>query len=271
MKCLSFSRESTSVGNKRVRMARFEERSTLPVSAACLVANGVREKLGQLYGTPLNVRVLEPVIPSPQGWAAIAEGSSLFRVRGSVADALIVLKPRDAAALVDVAFGESATGARSLSAIERAVLDRTLAAIASTCSPICGISNSVPVLEPVHTVAGFTTYVELEVDRPAHVRVGIALSREPLSEAAPRLLPEGLLDLAVELAVRSEPACAQIEDIAALEPGTIVPITKNKVLRASVLVAGTPVAGGECGVRKGRFALAIDLLNFDEGSTTKPL
>lgn len=261
MKCLAFSPASAYAGKKRIRSARFEERSMLPVSAACVVANGVREKLGQLYGTPLNVRLFEPVIPSPHGWAAISDGASLFRIRGSAFDTMIVLRPSDAAALVDVAFGEAAKGARSLSTIERSVLDRTVQAIATMCAPILGTANAVPAIEPAYTLAGFVTYVELEIDRPSRARIGIALSRDPEAGAQPQLLPESLLDASVEVAIRSEPSFAGISALAALEPGAIVPITKNKVLRATVLVAGTPVAAGECGVRKGRFAIAIDLLS----------
>ncbi len=267
MRCLSFSRSIAYGGEKRLRTLQFEERSTLPVSAACVVANGVRESLAQLYGTSMHVRLFEPVIPTAEGWAAIAEGALLYRIRGSRSDAIIVLRPHDAAALVSFAFGESPSEPRTFSAIERSVLDRTVRAVATMCGAICAARGTTPVPERVETIAGYVTYVELEIATPVRARIGIALSRDPEPETQAQCSPADLLELPVELAGRSEPVFLTAGELAALEPGAIVPITKNKVFRGSVLVAGTPLAFGECGVREGRFAIAVDLSKNDERAT----
>jgi hypothetical protein len=70
-----------------------------------MVAGGVRESLSALFGTPIATRLLEPVIPSAHAWVTIAGEAILYRLRGSVADAAIVLRPADAAALAAAAFG----------------------------------------------------------------------------------------------------------------------------------------------------------------------
>ena len=42
---------------KRVRAIRFDARASLPTTAACVVANGVRETLTSLFGTPASMRI----------------------------------------------------------------------------------------------------------------------------------------------------------------------------------------------------------------------
>ncbi|HEY6325785.1 MAG TPA: hypothetical protein VIW73_04615, partial [Candidatus Cybelea sp.] len=93
---------------KRVRETRFERRSSLPASAACVVANGIRETLTALLGSPVTLRLFEPVMPDPDAWDAIARDATMYRVRGSVADAAIVLRAADAIAFASAVFGEPA-------------------------------------------------------------------------------------------------------------------------------------------------------------------
>ena len=135
MKWLAFSAARSrdrSAFPKAVRAARFETRSMLPISAACVVANGVRETLSSLLRVSVGVRLFEPSIPSPQAWPAILERARLYRLRGHVADAAIVLRPVDAAALAAALFGEShPAGARDLSPIECDVIDRMVSTIAA--------------------------------------------------------------------------------------------------------------------------------------------
>lgn len=266
MKWLAFERDGAWDGARRVRAARFERRSLLAVSAACVVANAVRESLKQLFGSSnIGLRLFEPVIPSPEAWSAIAGATERYRVRGSLCDAVVLLRETDAAALAAFAFGESCGAERPLSLVERAVLDRLMNAVANACVPICGAGSAV-MREQAGAIAGCTTYVEMLVEGPVCARIGIAISREPLAKAHSELCPDDLLDLEVELAVRTESAFAPAAGLAGLEPGDFVPITRSKVLRGTVLLAGTPLACGECGIREGRFALIIDSLKNGERS-----
>ncbi|HEV7180557.1 MAG TPA: FliM/FliN family flagellar motor switch protein [Candidatus Baltobacteraceae bacterium] len=235
------------------------------MSAACVVANGVREVLGQLFGEPAHVRLFEPAIPSAQAWEAIAAGAALYRIRGTRADAMVVVRDNDAAALVGHVFGEAPNAGRALSGIEQSVLDRAVAAIAGSCAAVCGAAEEPVRLESSAGLHGFITFFELQFERPLRARIGIALSRDPAPEARGGLRIDDLLDLKIEAAVRVACADLQAAQLLALEPGAIVPITCEKVLRGNVLLAGRPLHDGECGVRDGRFALAVDV-QYDERS-----
>ena len=125
--------------SKHVRKPVFRPRSALPSSAACIVANGVRETLTSIFSSPVEMRVFEPSIPAPPAWPAIVKDAVLYRVRGSIADAAIVLRSADALSLVAALFGEgSVHRGRELSPIERDVLDRTVNAIAAHLVSVCG-------------------------------------------------------------------------------------------------------------------------------------
>ena len=78
--------------SKRIRKPVFGPRSALPPSAACVVANGVRETLTSILSSPVEMRVFEPSIPTAPAWPAIVKDAVLYRVRGSIADAAIVLR-----------------------------------------------------------------------------------------------------------------------------------------------------------------------------------
>jgi len=69
---LGFEPLATVIDGRRIRKMRFESRSALPISAACVVANGVRELLGELIGAALSLRLLVPLLPDVRAWNAIA-------------------------------------------------------------------------------------------------------------------------------------------------------------------------------------------------------
>ena len=257
MKVLDFE---PSTG-RRVREARLVERSLLPLSAACLVASAVREALAAIVNAPIAARLLEPVIPSAPAWAAIARGAALYRIRGSVADAAIVLRPADAAAIAAAVFGERAVeptpSQRPLSPIERDVLDRAAGAIAATLSAVCG-SRERESLERIATISGYVSYFEIALEQAVDARIGIALSPDPAPE------PHGTLDLAdlgdVELspAVRIELEPADAAALANLRVGAMLALPPN--FRGRLTLSDRTVARGVCGLTAGRFAFAVESL-----------
>ena len=258
MTVLGFERRSEILGGKRVRRACFERRSSLPVSAACLVANSVRETLGALLATPVHLRLLEPVLPDPQAWQTIAAEAQLFAVRGPVCDAAFVLRPQDALALAGSAFGEHAGSMRPLSALEQEVLARALRGLAGSLAPLCG--RELSPLERILDIRGFVTYFELLLERPAAARIGIALSRDPLARGSGTLQIEDLLDVELEVSVHfargTLPAAAFLD----LRPGSDVPM-KTRVGEPGLLQAGGAVlARGECGAMGEHNAMIITAL-----------
>ncbi len=243
----------------RIREARFERRSYLPASAACIVAGSVRETLASLFGAPVVLALSEPSIPSAHAWETILKDAILHRVRGTVAEAGIVLRPADAAAVAAAAFSEpqrSAGPAHALSPIERAIVERITRAIASSLGAICGTYESGAF--EVALSGGFTTYFELLVETPVEARIGIALSRDPSPE------PHGRLDVAhiarVELrafaSFRLE--LLQAAEVARLAPGAILPVRSAYLHRGMLATCGRTLARGVCGVREGRYAFAVD-------------
>ena len=97
MTVMGFEPHANVINGRRVRASRFEKRSLLPVSAACVVANGVRQTLGELLGATVAVRLLEPVLPAREAWSQICAGAIVFAISGESSDAALVLRADDAA------------------------------------------------------------------------------------------------------------------------------------------------------------------------------
>ena len=244
-------------GVRRVRQARLERRSSLPASAACVVANGVRETLGALLGMPVTLRLFEPVIPDPRAWKAIAHNATVYRVRGSVADAAIVLRRVDAATLAGAVFGEPATaGERALSPLECDVIDRTANAIAANLIAVCGAREAHPV-ERVAAIDGFITFFEMMIEKPMEARIGVALSRDPAPEPRGGLELVHLSDVAVATIGSIDLGSASAFDVVGLAVGAVVPIRSDDLRHCTLSAGGRRLARGACGVRGGRFAITI--------------
>ncbi len=239
---------------------RFEPRSSLPTTAACVVANGVRETLSSLLGTPASMSICEPIIPRPQAWTAIVREALLYRVRGSVADAALVLRAVDAIAIAAAAFGEPEEDppARALSAIEREVIDRTANAIAANLSAICGAREGPHFVERVASIGGFVTYFELLLEEPASARIGIALSRDPAPEPRSRVAFGHLAPVRISAAGEIDLGTVDAGTAASLAPGAIVPLRPTDMQRCMLTAFGKRLARGHCGVRNGRYALTVD-------------
>ena len=255
MKVLAF--EASAGG--RVREARLVERSSLPLSAACLVASGVREALSSIVNAPVAARLLEPVIPTPPAWTAIARGAELYRIRGSVADAAIVLRQPDAAAIAAAVFGERlaepAPSQRPLSPIERDILDRAASAIAATLNAVCG-SRERDSLERVATISGYVSYFEIVLEQAINARIGIALSSDPLPEPHGSFEIGDLGGIALSPAVRLDLEPAGASSLANLKSGALLPLPRD--FRGRLTLAGRTVARGVCGLSAGRFAFAVE-------------
>lgn len=243
---------------KHIRRACFESRSALPVSAACVVANGVRETLGSLLGRAVAMRLFEPSIPAPRAWLSILRDARIYRVRGSVADAAVVLRGPDAAVLAAALFGEphAADPMRALSPIECEVLDRMVNTVAANLGAVCGARDGHPV-ERVNALDGFVTYFELLIDEPIAARIGIALSREPSPEARGSLEPGHLAGVRLTALASLDLGKIEAALVARLAVGAIVPVEPAGLNRCSLTAHGRSVAHGSCGVRNGRYAFYV--------------
>jgi flagellar motor switch protein FliM len=268
MRFLEFS-AATITNGRRIREVRLQERSMLPISAVCVVANGIRESLSRLLATPVVVRLSEPMLPDSRAWNAIEENARVFKSHGTRSDGALVLRAPDALAIAESAFGEPGGTARSLSGIESTVLERIVSAIVPNLAPVIG--PEIEEANAIDGVAGFTTYFEVLVERPVHARIGVAISREPKTEASPGLQLEDLLDVEVDVSVRTEGERIPAGLLAGLETGAFVPIPSVKVSTGVAYLAGSPLCRGECGVMGGHYAFAAGPSATAEGSNSPSL
>lgn len=260
MRSLSFPAafDESGAHARHVKAARFEARSCLPISAASVVANGVRETLSSLLGVPAALRLFAPVIPAPEAWQAILRSARLYRVRGEFADAAIVLRDSDAAALASALFGESPGMAaeRGLSPIERDVLERLVAAIATSFGTVCGARDG-RAIERVPTIGGFVTYFELLVEQPVSARIGIALSRDPSPDARGALEIGHLGAVELPVTVTLELGKVKAAEIVRLAIGSTLAIDVASLARARLTAHGRQIARGGGGVRNARYAFYV--------------
>lgn len=225
------------------------------MSAACLAANGVREHLAQIFGVPVSLHVIAPVIPDRAAWRTLASLAHLYAVRGSVSDAAFVVRPDDALALAAALFQENGGGGRSLSRLESEMLERAMRRLAGALAPVCGTEHSR--LERILDIRGFTTYFELLVSEPVRARIGIALSREPEARPAAQLRIEDLADVEIELQVELGRGSIPAARFVALGPDAEVPMM-TKMADPGLLKLGSAVlARGQCGVAGNRYAMIL--------------
>ena len=246
MNVIGFDPVSRMMHGRRVRALRFATRSMLPVSAACVVANGARQTLADLLGSPVTLRLLEPVLPSREAWAHVCDGALMYAVRGEQSDAAFVLRHDDALALAGAALGERVEDRRPLSVIESALISRMAGAMSGALAAVCGMQRAGRVSK-VSKLEGFTTYFELIVEQPVSARIGVALSREPRPAVHPAITFELLrsvdLELSAELAHTFLPAAS----VMGLRPGQVIAFD-TALEEAGILRAGERVlARGDCG------------------------
>lgn len=255
MRVLGFDPRAKIGGGHRVREARFESRSMLPVTAACVIANSVRERLAELFDVPVTLRLLEPVLPDAHGWSCICDGALLYSLSGRDCDAAIILRRDDALSLAGAALGERIDRSRALSAIEGRVVGRLANALANTLTTICGPQSAA--LSQRESLTGYTTYFELIVEEPVRARLGIALSREPLTVGGAGLDPACLN--AVKLTVYVEGACGLLPaaSIARMRIGDVVPFESRIGEDAFIRCGPAVVARGECGEIDARRAVVL--------------
>jgi hypothetical protein len=252
---LAFERCTETARSRAVRRAKFEPRSTLPVSAACAVANGVRETLARDLARPIVLQVLPPALPAVPAWRAILRDALLYRVRGTLCDAAFVLRPEDAAALAAATFGEPPpVPAQSLSPLESQVLLKLMRALTRTLGPVCGREISEP--ERVARIEGFTSYFELVVEAPA-VRLGVAISRENGTNVGATLRLQDLADVEIDAAARVCLGLLPGSVVLQMRRNDLVPVDSRSLHAGRLLAGGALLARGEVGAVDGRGALKV--------------
>jgi hypothetical protein len=242
-----------------LRAAEFVPRSTLPLSAACVVANGVRETLSRTLLCELDVRLMEPSIPAPAVRAVLLAGAVVLRVRGRLADAFVLVRPADARRLVALAFGEAdRRDDAALSAIERVTLERVLLGLVPLCNSLCGTVGAITRELPERVEAELVTYFEARVVGREPLAIGFGLTRDPAEDVCDCIALEALADVELRGRVEAGAGLVAARDFARLTAGSTLALDAVREGCGVLRFGDVAFARGTCGVSSGRAALRIE-------------
>jgi flagellar motor switch/type III secretory pathway protein FliN len=243
----------------RVRRTRFVPRPNLPVDAACVVANGVREALRTLLGETCTLTIGEPVALDATAWRGLVRDSLLFSAPGRVTDVVFVLAARDARRLVGAAFGEEAAPEDgSWSALEAGAIERIVARCAVACEALCverrGPAGAVDAARAPRPAA----YFDVRVAAPIALTIGIGIVRDlPQTPPSAMLPPAVLADVAVDVRVILGRGTLAAPSLLGLRIGSVVPLGTKVDGEGELNLAGQRIALGTCGLRNGRPAFEV--------------
>jgi len=258
IRALAFDSLAEMVGGRAVRRAAFTQRSTLPLQAACLVANGVREQLAHLLPGEIELDVLEPTIPAIGTKHLLFGDALVYRVRAQLCDTFIVVRPADARGLAGAAFGEAdRSPQRELSPIERQALDRIIAGIAQQCAPLGGAVGGLSVETPQTAQSECVTYFEVRARGSRGLGIGFGLTYDPAEEPAARFTLDDLLDVEIGASVELARGAITLTEFVDLQNGGTVALSSRLDDAGTLNVAGVRFARVACGASQGSHAVSI--------------
>jgi hypothetical protein len=256
---LRFGPPASGAGGRTLRELTFSPRSTFPLQAACLVANGLREQLTRLLAHDFELDLVEPTLVCAQARRVLFASALAYRVRGRLCDAFIVLRSADARRLVAAAFGEAERPERDpLSEIERATLERIISAVAPLCAPLCGQPGAVTREPAERAEIESVTYFEVRTSGALTVAIGFALTRDPAEEVGPRLALDDLLDVNLEGTVECASGSIGVLAFASLDAQTTLALETQLEAPGALRFGDVVVARGTCGALAGRSTFVLD-------------
>jgi hypothetical protein len=244
---------------QRVRALRFAPRPSIPLGAACLVANGIRETLRELFGEPCELVLGEPAALGAAAWASLVRDALLFLTRGRQTDIVLVLPERDGRRLVLRAFGEGdGLPDAACSALELHALERIAARCAASFDPLCAERRGGARTVRAHEIPSCVAYFDVRVAAPIPLTLGIGIVRD-LPDPGPSgtLAPRALDDVALEARAVFAEGVLDAAAFVRLRPGAVVKLDTQVGAPASLNIAGLRVASGVVGVRAARTAFQV--------------
>lgn len=249
----------------RVRRLRFTPRASIPVEAACVVANGIRETLRELLGERCELVLGEPAALGAQAWALLARDALLFLTRGRRTDIVLVLPLRDARRLVLRAFGEGEDAGtppdlpdRACSALELHALERIAARCAAAFDPLCAERRESARAVRAHEVPACAAYFDLRVHAPLALTLGIGIVRDVPDPSPAGMLAASALDsVTVEARAVFAEGTLDAASFVRLRPGQIVKLETKVGALASLNCGSRRLATGVPGVVASRTAFLI--------------
>jgi flagellar motor switch/type III secretory pathway protein FliN len=242
-----------------VRAARFVPRSSIPLAAACLVANGLRETLRELFGERCELTIGEPAAIDVRAWETLSRDAHCFITYGRQTDIVLVLPRRDARALVMRAFGEGdAPGTTALSVLELQAVERIAARCAAAFDPLCAERRGTS--QPIGADAApvCVAYFDVRVHTPIALELGVGIVRElpdpgPAGTFAPALLGSIAVDVRAEIGNGTIDAAALLR----LVPGQVIELGAAFGSGGRLKIADRSFASGIAGVSRGRYSFEV--------------
>jgi hypothetical protein len=242
-----------------VRPLRFSPRASIPLEAACLVANGIRETLRELFGAACELVLGEPAALRADAWAQLSRDALLFLTRGRQTDIVLVLPQRDARRLVLRAFGEGeALPDGACSALELHALERIAARCAGAFDPLCAERSGVSRSVRPHEVPACVAYFDVRIHAPIALTLGVGIVRDlpdpgPSGALGTRALANVPLHARAVFAEGTIDAASFVR----LRPGDVVPLDTALGASGALTLGGRRLATGVCGAVAARAAFFV--------------
>jgi flagellar motor switch/type III secretory pathway protein FliN len=252
---LAFGRPDT----RGVRSARFVPRTSIPVSAACLVANGLRETLRELLGERCELTIGEPAAIGPDAWATLSREALCFLTYGRQTDIVLVVSNDHARTLVLRAFGEGEVfGAPALSALELQAVERIAARCASAFDPLCAERRGTSQRVSAPALPTCVAYFDVRLQTPIAIEIGVGIVRElPDPGPAGRFPASHLACVPVDVRAEFASGTIDIATLLGLERGDIINLETQVGAAAALKIGDRYFASGSGGVSGGRYSFEV--------------
>ncbi len=244
---------------RRLRSPRFVPRSTLPLGAACVVANGLREQLSRQLACELDVELIEPAVPGPAERRTLLDRATIVRVRGRLCDAFVIVRPADGRRLAALAFGETERSERdALSGIERATLDRIVTGLVPLCNTLCGTLGPVTRETVERAACDLATYFEVRTTGASRIAVGFGLTTDPAEAVSDPLALDDIGAIELEGRVEVGSGVLGVPAFSRIAVGATLALETELGTPGTLRFGDVAFARVTCGVANGRNAAVFD-------------
>jgi flagellar motor switch/type III secretory pathway protein FliN len=248
-----------------VRRLRFSARSSIPLDTACLVANGLRETLRDVFDDACELVVGEPCAITADAWRVLTTDALLFVTSGRQTDIVLVIGRADARRLVLRAFGEGAAPSSSpigsedaCSALEVQAIERIAARCAMSFDALCAQRSGPSRAVAFADVPSCAAYFDVRVHAPVALTLGIAIVRAlPEPGPAGRLAPRTLDDVPIALDVTLASTSIAAAEMLGWQIGDVVAFPSRLGADAMLRAGGRVIACGVPGVAGSHAALRV--------------
>ncbi|MBV9439667.1 MAG: FliM/FliN family flagellar motor switch protein [Candidatus Eremiobacteraeota bacterium] len=243
-----------------VRPARFVARPSIPLEAACVVANAIRQTLRELLARPCDLVLGEPAALDAHRWSALVRDAHAFLTRGRQTDVVLVVPRADARRLVLQAFGEGDDlPDAACSTLELHALERIAARCAGTFEVLCAERRGAPQAVSGTAIPQCVAYFDLRVRAPLGISLGVGIVRDLPDPGPGPTLPRAVLDdVAIELRAVFAEGTIEGRDLLALQPGDVVPLDTALDGPAMLNAGDACIARGSAGIAGGNRAFLVE-------------